>query len=61
MSGCLVYIRMCIFKYDVCVCVCVYSFEPRPSSPRFYLAALEKNREVRPGTISHVMRAADDV
>ena len=37
------------------------SLEPRPSSPRFYLVALEKNRGVRPGTISHVMRAADDV
>ena len=24
-----------------------------------YLAALEKNRGVRPGSISHVMRAAD--
>ena len=35
------------------------SLDPRPSSPRFYLAALEKNRGVRPETVSHVMRAAD--
>ena len=34
------------------------SLEPRPSLPRFYLAAVEKNRGVRPGSISHVMRAA---
>ena len=35
------------------------SLEPRPYTPRFYLAALEKNREVRPGRISHVIRAAN--
>ena len=35
------------------------SLEPRSSSPRFFCAGLEKNRGVRPGSISHVMRAAD--
>ena len=48
--------------YMYCSCLCRACLgQPRTQAflTQIFLAGLEKNRGVRPGSISHVMRAAD--
>ena len=47
--------RQCDNKYMYWAVNVVWgNLVPRPSTPRFYLAAMEKNRGVRPGISYHV-------